>query len=65
MSLKLYNTMGHKVEEYETAFRLYNRTCIKPVQQIICDAYNRIYGATGVLTITPFSMEDTTESNIK
>ena len=51
--------------EYESAFRLYNRTCVKPVQKIICDTYDRIYGATGVLTITPFSMDDTVESNIK
>ena len=58
--------LGFSQEEYESAFRLYNRTCVKPVQQIICDAYDRIYGATGVLTITPFSLDDTgAESNVK
>ena len=58
--------LGFSQEEYESAFRLYNRTCVKPVQQIICDAYDRIYGATGVLTITPFSLNDTgAESNVK
>jgi len=49
--------LGFSQEEYESAFKLYNRTCIKPVQRIICDAYDRIYGTAGVLTITPFSLE--------
>ena len=58
-------SLGFSQEEYESAFRLYNRTMVRPVQRIICDAYDRIYGATGVLTIKPFSLEETqTETNV-
>jgi len=32
---------------------------VRPAQRLICDAYDRIYGKPGVLTITPFSMEET------
>ena len=51
--------LGFSQEEFEAAFRLYNRTHVRPVQRTICDAYDRIYGAPMVLTFTPFSMNDT------
>ena len=58
-------SLGFSQEEYESAFRLYNRTMVRPVQRIICDAYDRIYGEPGVLTIKPFTMEETkTETNV-
>lgn len=57
--------LGFSSEEYESAFRLYNRTCVKPVQQIICDAYDKIYGQPGVLTIKPFSLDESSETNVK
>lgn len=47
---------GFANEQYEESFTLYNRTQIQPVQTLICDAYDKIYGKEGVLTITPFSM---------
>ena len=58
--------LGFSQEEYESAFRLYNRTHVRPVQRIICEAYDRIYGKTGVLTITPFSLDEdkATETNV-
>ena len=52
-------SLGFSQEEYESSFRLYNRTCVKPVQRIICDAYDRIYGQANVLTFVPFSIEET------
>lgn len=51
-------SLGFSQEEYESAFRLFNRTMIRPVQKLIADAYDKIYGRKGVLTITPFSMEE-------
>lgn len=57
--------LGFSQEEYESAFKLYNRTCVRPVQRIICDAYDRAYGQPGVLTITPFSLTETaSETNV-
>jgi hypothetical protein len=50
--------LGFSSEEYESAFRLFNRTQIRPIQKKIADAYDKIYGQKGVLTIMPFSMDE-------
>lgn len=58
--------LGFSQEEYESAFRLYNRTCVRPIQQMICEAYERILGQDGVLTFTPFTLEEKPqESQVK
>lgn len=57
--------LGFSQEEYDSAFKLYNRTCVKPVQRLICDAYDKIYGKPGVLTIQPFTLDgDAAEKNV-
>lgn len=48
---------GFNEQEFAQAFRLYNRTMVRPVQRIICDAYDKIYGRQGSITITPFSVD--------
>ena len=55
---------GFANEQYAESFKLYNRTQIQPVQRLIADTYDKIYGTKGVLTIVPFSMGDETEDNI-
>jgi hypothetical protein len=55
---------GFSTEEFEQSFKLYNRTQIQPVQRLICDAYDKIYGQKGVLTIKPFSLDGNTEDNV-
>lgn len=50
--------LGFSSEEYESAFRLFNRTHVRPIQKKIADAYEKIYGKKGVLTIVPFSMDE-------
>lgn len=55
---------GFSTEEFEQSFKLYNRTNIKPVQAMICDAYDKIYGQRGVLTIRPFSLDGEAENNV-
>ena len=50
--------LGFSSEEYESAFRLFNRTHVRPIQKKIADAYDKIYGQKGVLTIVPFSMDE-------
>lgn len=55
---------GFSTEEFEQSFKLYNRTQIRPVQRMIADAFDRIYGANGVLTIKPFSLESDTETEV-
>lgn len=55
---------GFSTEEFEQSFKLYNRTQIQPIQRLICDAYDKIYGQKGVLSIKPFSMVGDTEDNV-
>lgn len=58
-------SLGFSSEEYDSAFRLYNRTQIRPVQRMIADTYEKIYGRKGVLTITPFSIDEATATDTK
>lgn len=55
---------GFSTDEFEQSFKLYNRTQIQPIQRLICDTYDKIYGQKGVLTIRPFSMSGETEDNV-
>ena len=56
--------LGFSQEEYESAFRLYNRTMVRPVQRKICDAFDKIFGRLGVLTITPFTLNEGAETQV-
>lgn len=49
--------LGFSSEEYESAFRLYNRVRVRPAQRTIADAFERLYGA-GALTIIPFNLDE-------
>lgn len=51
-------SLGFSSEEYKSAFRLFNRTLVRPIQKKIADAYDKIYGKKGVMTITPFSLDE-------
>ena len=57
----LSTATGFSIEEFDQAFRLYNRTAVRPVQRMIADAYDRIYGQRGVLNIVPFSLDGQNE----
>ena len=51
-------SLGFSQEEYESAFRLYNRTQIRPIQRAICDAFDYIFQTSGALHITPFTLDE-------
>lgn len=51
---------GFSTDDYDAAFRLYNRTRVRPVQRRIADALERIWGRP-VLTIKPFTLEEGTQ----
>lgn len=55
---------GFANEQYAESFKLYNRTQIQPVQRLIADTYEKIYGQPKVLTIVPFSMGGESEGNV-
>jgi hypothetical protein len=55
-------SLGFSSEEYDSAFKLFNRTQIQPVQDMIVDAFDKVLGVTGSIQIKPFSIErDTTQ----
>lgn len=55
-------SLGFSSEEYESAFKLFNRTQIQPVQDLIVDTFDKVLGVPGSIRITPFSIErDTTQ----
>lgn len=55
-------SLGFSSEEYESAFKLFNRTQIQPVQDLIVDSFDKIFGRPGSIVIKPFSIErDTTQ----
>lgn len=49
--------LGFSSEEYESAFRLFNRTVIRPAQDTLIDAFDKIYGVTGSVVIDPFTLD--------
>ena len=55
---------GFANEQYEESFKLYNRTQIQPVQRLIAETYEKIYGQKKVINIVPFSMGGETEDNV-
>ena len=55
---------GFANEQYEESFTLYNRTAVRPVQDMIAAAYAKIYGQEDVLKITPFSMGENGDAQV-
>ena len=51
-------TTGFSEQEFLEAFKLYNRTAVRPIQQVITKSFDKILGFEGSLTITPFNLED-------
>lgn len=54
-------SLGFNNEEYEASFKLFNRTMIQPVQDMIVDAFDTIFGVKGSVQIKPFSLDRATE----
>lgn len=46
---------GFNSEEYESAFKLFNRTIVRPIQERICEAWTLATG--GTMSIDPFTLE--------
>lgn len=46
---------GFSVDDYENAFRLFNRTIVHPLQEKICAAFAKVTG--GTMAIEPFTLE--------
>lgn len=51
-------TTGFNSQEFAEAFKLYNRTTVKPIQKRIIDTLDKIFGVENSITIIPFSLEE-------
>ena len=51
-------TTGFNEQEFLEAFKLYNRTAVRPIQQTIVNAFDKILGMESSLTIEPFNLEN-------
>ena len=49
-------SLGFSSEEYDSAFKLFNRTMVRPFQRRLVNILEKIYGA-GAITIKPFTLE--------
>lgn len=58
-------TTGFNQQEFAEAFKLYNRTVVKPIQKVIVDTFDKIFGVDGSITITPFNLEDKSEQEVE
>ena len=52
------DSTGFAEEEFTSAFKLYNRTVVRPIQRNICDSLDKIFGVKGSVTITPFNTDN-------
>lgn len=57
-------TTGFNEQEYASSFKLYNRTVVRPMQNVLIDAFDKIYGMKGSVIITPYSLEQNNESQV-
>lgn len=57
-------SLGFSSEEYETAFKLFNRTHVRPIQTLITDAFEYIFGEK-VLEIRPFTLDGAGETVVQ
>ena len=56
---------GFNENEFNEAFKLYNRTVIKPIQKDIIDTFDKIFNTKSSITIKPFSLEATDDKTIE
>lgn len=55
---------GFNAEEYESSFKLYSRTRVRPIQMRIIDAFDKAFGVEGSLVIDPFTLDGNNETNV-
>ena len=58
-------TTGFNQQEFSEAFKLYNRTAVKPIQKVIVDTFDKIFGVDGSITIEPFNLEYDSEQEVE
>lgn len=54
---------GFNREEFLQAFELYNKTVVRPIQQLISREMDKLFGVKDSITIIPFALENTAADN--
>lgn len=49
---------GFNSEEYDSAYRLFNRVMIRSFQKVVCNSFDKIFGTQDTITITPFTLDE-------
>lgn len=49
---------GFNKQEFDEAYKLYNRTCVKPIQNDLQRTFNKVFGIDDSIKIIPFSLEE-------
>lgn len=57
------DTTGFNDEDYQQAFKLFNRTKVRPIQKRIIDTLDKVFDTKGSITIRPFSIEWEEDNN--
>jgi phage portal protein BeeE len=61
----LTTTTGFNSQEFIESFKVFNRTVCRPIQQIICDNIDKVFNNKNSIVITPFSLVDTQNEEVK
>ena len=55
---------GFNSEEYQSSFKLYNRTRVKPVQRYVSSRMDRLFQMNDAVKIVPFTIEENTKEQV-
>lgn len=47
---------GFATNEYRDSYKLFNKTVVAPIQDVLVDTFNKIFGTADSITITPFTI---------
>lgn len=56
-------SLGFSSEEYDSAFKLFNRTVVQPIQRLLVASFQKIYDIQ--MTITPFTLDGEGEKTVE
>lgn len=54
---------GFSDEDYMQSFKIFNRTVVKPIQRLLTDSFDKVFGVKGSCSIVPFSIDWGDNSN--
>lgn len=56
---------GFNTQEFQEAFKLVNRTVVRPIQNKITNMFDKVFQTEGSITIEPFNLENNTQTDVE